>query len=212
MAIIYKIILTTNQNSLNKQTMMNIILASSSTYRKQLLAKVIAHFHCVSPNIDETQQKNETFTNLAKRLAVEKAKAIAEKHPNSLIIGSDQVACLGSKQLHKPQTREKTIEQLMACQGKSAYFHTSLCLLNSKTNKIQTSVEHYETKFRNLSEQQISHYVDREPAFDCAGGFKMEGLGISLFEKISGDDPNILIGLPLIKLIQMLENEGVFVL
>jgi septum formation protein len=192
--------------------MMNIILASSSTYRKQLLAKIVTHFQCISPNIDETQQKNEIFTDLAKRLAVEKAKAVAAKHPNSLIIGSDQVACLGSKQLHKPQTRENTIKQLMACQGKNAYFHTSLCLFNSKTNTIQTSVESYETKFRNLSEQQIIHYVDREPAFDCAGGFKMEGLGIALFEKISGDDPNTLIGLPLIKLIQMLENEGVFVL
>lgn len=192
--------------------MMNIILASSSTYRKQLLAKIITHFKCASPNIDETRHKNETFTNLAKRLAVEKANAIAANHPNTLIIGSDQVACLESKQLHKPQTRENTIEQLMACQGKSAYFYTSLCLLNSKTHTIQTSVECYETKFRHLSKQQIIHYVDREPAFNCAGGFKMESLGIALFEKISGDDPNTLIGLPLIRLIQMLENEGVFVL
>jgi septum formation protein len=100
----------------------------------------------------------------------------------------------------------------MRCQGKSAYFYTSLCVLNSQTNKIQTAVEHYETKFRNLNKQQITRYVDREPAFDCAGGFKIEGLGIALFEKISGEDPNILIGLPLIRLINMLENEGVFVL
>jgi len=191
---------------------MNIILASSSTYRKHLLSKIIPHFKCVSPNIDETQHENETFTDLAKRLATEKAIAIANNHPNTLIIGSDQVACLDSKQLHKPKTRANTIEQLMSCQGKSAYFYTSLCLLNSKTNKCQTSVERYETKFRNLNEQQITHYVDREPAFDCAGGFKMESLGIALFEKISGDDPNILIGLPLIKLITMLENEGVFIL
>lgn len=191
---------------------MNIILASSSTYRKHLLSKIVTHFKCVSPNIDETQHKHEAFTDLAKRLATEKAKAVAIKNPNALIIGSDQVACLGSKQLHKPKTRANTIEQLMSCQGKSAYFYTSLCLLNSKTNNIQTSVERYETKFRNLNEQQITHYVDREPAFDCAGGFKMEGLGIALFEKISGDDPNTLIGLPLIRLIKMLENEGVFVL
>lgn len=204
--------LTTTQKVPIKQTMMNIILASSSVYRKQLLAKIVTNFQCVSPNIDETKLTDETFTDLAKRLAVEKAKAIAAKHPNSLIIGSDQVACLDSNQLHKPKTKENTIKQLMACQGKSAYFHTSLCLLNSKTNTFQTSVECYETKFRNLSEQQIIHYVDREPSFDCAGGFKMEGLGIALFEKISGDDPNTLIGLPLIRLIEMLENEGVFVL
>jgi len=191
---------------------MNIILASSSTYRKQLLSKIIKDFESVAPNINEAQHKNETFTDLAKRLATEKANAIATEHPHALIIGSDQVACLDSKQLHKPKTRANTIDQLMKCQGKSAYFHTGICLLNSKTQKLQVSVERYETKFRKLSEQQITNYVDREPAFDCAGGFKMEGLGIALFEKISGNDPNILIGLPLIKLIQMLENEGVFAL
>jgi len=191
---------------------MKIILASSSTYRKQLLSKIMTDFKCASPNIDETPHKNETFIDLAKRLATEKANTIAIKHPDALIIGSDQVACVDSKQLHKPKTRANTIEQLMNCQGKSAYFYTSLCLINSRTNTLQTSVECYETRFRNLNAQQITHYVDSEPAFDCAGGFKMEGLGIALFEKISGDDPNTLIGLPLIRLIQMLENEGVFVL
>lgn len=191
---------------------MNIILASSSHYRKQLLSKVIPHFKCHSPNIDETPYNNETFENLASRLATEKAQAIASKHPDSIIIGSDQVASLGTQQLHKPKTKENTIAQLISCQGKSAHFHTGLCVLNTKTNNIQTSVEQYETKFRKLNKQQISQYVDREPAFDCAGGFKMEGLGIALFERISGNDPNILIGLPLIKLIQMLEEEGVFIL
>ena len=191
---------------------MNIILASSSTYRKQLLSKIVADFECISPNIDEAKLAHETFPELAKRLAIDKAKAIAKHHPNTLIIGSDQVACVASTQLHKPKNKANAINQIMQCQGKSAFFYTSVCLLNSKTNNIQTTVECYETKFRHLSEQQITHYVEREPALDCAGGFKMEGLGIALFEKIYGEDPNILIGLPIIKLIQMFENEGIFVL
>jgi len=100
----------------------------------------------------------------------------------------------------------------MNCQGRSAFFYTGICLLNSKTGNFQSATESYETKFRQLNEKQITHYVEREPAYDCAGGFKMEGLGISLFEKISGDDPNSLVGLPLIRLIEMLEKEGVAVL
>jgi len=191
---------------------MKIILASSSTYRKNLLSKIITDFECVSPDIDESQHQNETFTALAKRLAIEKAQTIAKQSPNALIIGSDQVACVGSTQLCKPQTKTNTIQQLLSCQNRTAYFYTSICLLNSKTGDIQSSVERYETQFRNLNEQQITQYVEREPAYDCAGGFKMEGLGIALFEKISGEDPNTLIGLPLIKLIQMLENEGICIL
>jgi len=191
---------------------MKIILASSSTYRKNLLSKIITDFECVSPDIDESQHQNETFTALAKRLAIEKAQTIAKQSPNALIIGSDQVACVGSTQLCKPQTKTNTIQQLLGCQNRTAYFYTSICLLNSKTGDIQSSVERYETQFRNLNEQQITQYVEHEPAYDCAGGFKMEGLGIALFKKISGEDPNILIGLPLIKLIQMLENEGICIL
>ena len=191
---------------------MKIILASSSTYRKNLLSKIITDFECVSPDIDESQHQNETFTALAKRLAIEKAQTIAKQFPNALIIGSDQVACLGSEQLCKPQTKTNTIQQLLNCQDKTAYFYTSICLLNSKTGNIQSSVECYETKFRNLNKQQITQYVEREPACDCAGGFKMEGLGIALFEKISGEDPNILIGLPMIRLVSMLASEGYHVL
>ena len=188
---------------------MDIILASSSAYRKQLLSKVINNFKCIAPKVNEVQHENENFMDLARRLAFDKANAIANEHSNALIIGSDQVACLDSIQLHKPQNRENTIHQLMSCQGKVVHFYTSVCLLNSKTRSIQSSIEYYETKFRNLNKQQIIQYVDREPAFDCAGGFKMEGLGIALFERISGDDPNSLVGLPLIRLIQMLENEGI---
>jgi len=191
---------------------MKIILASSSTYRKSLLSKIITLFDCASPNIDESAHPNESFIALAERLANEKAQAIAQQFPNALIIGSDQVACLDSKQLCKPKTKENTIKQLMSCQGRSAFFYTGICLLNSKTGNLQSAIESYETKFRHLNKQQITHYVEREPAYDCAGGFKMEGLGISLFERISGDDPNSLIGLPLIRLIEMLEKEGICIL
>lgn len=191
---------------------MKIILASSSLYRKQLLQRILKNFECASPNINEQAYAGEPPLQLAERLAIEKAKALAEKHPNALIIGSDQVAWLEDHQLEKPCTRKNNIAQLHKCSGKTVTFYTGLCLLNSSNQEHQSSVEIYETRFRSLSDKQISYYVDQEKAFDCAGGFKMESLGISLFEYIRGDDPNILIGLPLIKLISMLRNEGIDVL
>jgi septum formation protein len=191
---------------------MKIILASSSPYRKQLLGKIINQFTCDSPDIDEPHLPYESFENMAERLSIEKAKALQSKYPNSLIIGSDQVACIKDQILRKPVTKEKNLEQLKICQGKTAYFYTGLCLLNTQTGKYQSSVEHYATRFRSLSDQQLINYIEREKPFNCAGGFKMEGLGISLFEAIEGQDPNILIGLPLIRLIDMLENEGISVL
>jgi len=191
---------------------MRIILASSSSYRKTLLQKIISEFETYSPNINESRKPDESFIDLSKRLAIEKAKALAVQFPDALIIGSDQVACINTTQLNKPLTRENTFNQLQKCQGQSVLFHTGICLYNSRTNNSQSSVESYQTQFRQLSDSQLMNYIDREPAFDCAGGFKMEGLGIALFEKIQGNDPNILIGLPLIKLISMLENESYSVL
>lgn len=191
---------------------MNIILASSSPYRKALLSKIISDFECESPNIDEAQRPSESFQEMAERLSVEKAKALESKYSNTLIIGSDQVACLEGQILRKPLTKEKNLEQLIQCQGKTAYFYTGLCLLNTQTGTFQSSVESYTTKFRTLDEQRLENYIEREKPYHCAGGFKMEGLGISLFEAIEGQDPNILIGLPLIRLIDMLENNGVSVL
>ena len=191
---------------------MKIVLASSSPYRTALLRRVLAEFELDAPHIDESAHPNEPPAELARRLAIAKAQAIASRHPQALIIGSDQVAWLEQEVLGKPQTKAQAITQLAHCQGKTAQFYTGLCLLNSKTGKTQVSVEVYETTFRSLSDQQLANYVEREPAYDCAGGFKMEGLGIALFEKISGDDPNILIGLPLIRLIDMLNNEGISIL
>ncbi len=191
---------------------MNIVLASSSPYRKALLSKVINQFQCDAPNIDEAHLSTENFRQMAERLSISKAQALAASHPNSLIIGSDQVACVDDQILRKPLNKETNLSQLKLCQGKVAYFYTGLCLLNTQTGHYQSSVEQYTTKFRSLSDTQLSNYIDREKPFDCAGGFKMEGLGIALFEAIEGNDPNILIGLPLISLIDMLKEEGVSIL
>ena len=191
---------------------MDIVLASSSPYRKQLLKRIIQQFHSASPDIDESQHAHESFKEMAERLSISKARALAARFPNSLIIGSDQVACIEEHILRKPLNKQTNFEQLKSCQGKTAFFHTGLCLLNTATGKYQSSVESYQTQFRVLSNKQLMNYIEIEKAYDCAGGFKMEGLGIALFEKIQGDDPNILIGLPLIRLISMLSHEGIEVL
>ena len=190
---------------------MKIILASSSAYRKALLERLLIKFSCIAPNINESPRDNESPQSLALRLAEQKALAIAGLEPNALIIGSDQVAWLNGEQLHKPGDRHRNIEQLMRCQGKEVTFYTSIALYNSATKTMQSHIETYRTLFRPLSNNQIERYVDHEQAFDCAGGFKMEGLGISLFEHISGEDPNVLIGLPLIRLVSMFEKEGVHI-
>lgn len=191
---------------------MDIVLASSSPYRKQLLKRIVESFECASPDINESQQASESFEEMAERLSINKAQALAERFPNSLIIGSDQVACIDRQILRKPLNKQTNFEQLKSCQGKTAFFHTGLCLLNTSTGKTQSCVESYQTQFRTLSDTQLINYIEKEQAYNCAGGFKMEGLGIALFDKIQGDDPNILIGLPLIRLISMLSNEGIEVL
>lgn len=191
---------------------MDIVLASSSPYRKQLLSKILSNFRCASPDIDESKLATENFREMAERLSIEKAHALSEQFPNSLIIGSDQVACIDEQILRKPLNKENNLTQLKLCQGKTAYFYTGVCLLNSKTGEYQSAVENYATTFRNLNEQQLKNYIDKEQPFNCAGGFKMEGLGISLFKSIEGQDPNILIGLPLIRLVELLEKEGIQVI
>ena len=185
-----------------------LLLASSSPFRRQLLDKLKLDFIHQSPDIDESRHEDESPTALVMRLAREKALALADQHPDTLIIGSDQVAVIGDQVLGKPGDRDRTIEQLQACSGKTLHFHTGLCLINSQSGRQQNCVETFTVYFRPLTTDQITRYVDKEPAFDCAGGFKMEGLGISLFERLSGDDPNTLIGLPLIRLVDFLTKEG----
>jgi septum formation protein len=189
--------------------MLPILLASSSTYRRALLAKLGLAFEWASPNVDESLREKESAENLVRRLSQTKAQTLAAAHPNKLIIGSDQVAVLNNQILSKPDTHDRAFAQLRSASGCSVLFKTGLCLLNTQTGQAQIAVENFCVYFRTLTDQQIHNYLKLEQPYDCAGSFKAEGLGISLFTKLSGDDPNSLIGLPLIRLIEMLGNEGV---
>ena len=189
--------------------MQPILLASSSSYRRDLLKKLGLHFDWASPDIDESPLPSETADMLVERLAIAKAKALATQYPAHLIIGSDQVAVLGDDILGKPHNYERAFAQLRAASGQQVIFKTGISLLNTQTNNIQSSIEEFTVNFKILSNEQIHHYLNYEQPYDCAGSFKCEGLGIALFTKLGGDDPNTLIGLPLIRLIEMLNNEGV---
>ncbi|HSB95108.1 MAG TPA: nucleoside triphosphate pyrophosphatase [Spongiibacteraceae bacterium] len=192
--------------------MLPLILASSSIYRRELLQKLALPFSWANPAIDETPLANEAPPALVERLAQAKAAALIQRYPRHLIIGSDQVACLDGRILGKPGNFAAAQQQLHACNGRRVEFLTGLCLLNSRDNTSQSSVELFSVVFRRLSDAQIANYLEREQPFDCAGSFKAEGLGIALFERLEGGDPNSLIGLPLIRLIQMLENAGAAVI
>ncbi|MBM7072521.1 septum formation inhibitor Maf [Shewanella sp. 202IG2-18] len=187
--------------------MKQLILASSSEFRQELLRKLKLPFSSVSPDIDETPQNDESAIQLVERLAIQKAKAGAMMvdPADALVIGSDQVAVIDGQIVGKPLTTEKAIEQLKAASGKSITFYTGLCVFDKQTQKFASLVEPFTVHFKNLSEAQISSYVDKEQPLWCAGSFKSEGLGIALFEKLEGDDPNSLVGLPLIKLIELLK-------
>lgn len=189
--------------------MQPILLASSSTYRRSLLARLGLKFDYASPNIDETPLLSETPNQLVSRLSEAKARALAEAYSSHLIIGSDQVAVLEGQILGKPHNHERAFQQLNAASGKDVIFKTGLCLLNALTGEHQICVEEFRVQFRQLNDEQISHYLSYEQPFDCAGSFKCEGLGIALFEKLYGDDPNTLIGLPLIRLVSMLKSFGI---
>lgn len=189
----------------DKQT--TIILASSSRYRAQLLQQIIPNFQCVSPNIDEAAKPNEQPLALAKRLSLEKAKAVAKTH-QGLIIASDQVASCQGEALNKPGNFENAVKQLQKQSGQWVYFHTGLCLINTVNGQCYLDVIDYKVRFKTLSTQQIKAYLSKEPAFDCAGSFKAEGLGAALFEQTQGQDPNSLVGLPLYTLSQWLCQEG----
>jgi septum formation protein len=185
-----------------------LILASSSVFRKALLEKLDLPFSCDSPDIDESHKPGETPAQLVQRLAFEKARHVAGKYPGSLVIGSDQVACVDEQILGKPGNFENAMRQLQSASGKAVTFYTGLTLFNAVNGKAQTICDTFKVHFRTLSEAQISRYLKKEQPYNCAGSFKSEGYGISLFSKLEGDDPNALIGLPLIRLITMLENEG----
>lgn len=193
----------------NKRTTHAIILASTSPYRTALLRRLGLPFSVAAPDIDESPLTDETPTAMAKRLAEAKARVIAIESRDSLIIGADQVAYIADRVLGKPGSRDKAFAQLRAASGKAVTFHTGVCLLNTETGRTQTECELFKVHFRALSDAQIARYLNAEQPFNCAGSFKAEGLGISLFSRLEGDDPSALIGLPLIRLVDMFHQEGV---
>ncbi|MEO3986291.1 Maf family protein [Plesiomonas shigelloides] len=185
-----------------------LILASTSPFRKQLLEKLGIPFQCANPDIDETARPDESAEQLVVRLAQEKARAVATLYPEHLIIGSDQVCVLNGHITGKPLTVERAEEQLSLANGQCITFYTGLCLYDSRSGQCQSHCEPFHVHFRSLSAAEIHAYVAKEQPLWCAGSFKCEGLGITLFERLEGDDPNALIGLPLIRLNQMLIQQG----
>ena len=189
--------------------MRNLILASSSSYRRTLLEQLKLPFQCAAPHINEEAFASEDAPTLASRLAAEKAAALRDQFADSLIIGSDQVAECDGRLLGKPGTAAKARDQLHYCAGKQVHFHTGLSIYDTQSNFQATECERYSVHFRPLSSSEIERYVELDNPLDCAGSFKAESLGIALFEKMEGSDPNTLIGLPLIRLVSMLARFGV---
>ncbi|MBF0194989.1 MAG: septum formation inhibitor Maf [Magnetococcales bacterium] len=204
-----------------------LILASTSPYRHQLLERLAIPFTVESPNIDESQLPNETPKELVQRLAREKAFVIAKQNPGAVVIGSDQIAVIDGKITGKPGTHAVAVEQLRSASGKEIVFYTGLCCYKvlenspaytlptvkaSLNDHVQIAVVPFKVVFRNLSDEQIHRYLKRDRPYNCAGSFKSEGLGVVLFDRLIGDDPSALMGLPLIKLTTMLDMAGVSVL
>lgn len=185
-----------------------LILASTSRYRKALLEKLALPFECAAPEVDESPLPGEPAEVLVARLALAKASAIADRFDQGLIIGSDQVCVCDGQILGKPGTVEKAVAQLMAAQGRSVTFHTGLCVLDAASGRAEQLVEPFTVHFRTLDEAALRRYVEAELPLDCAGSFKCEGMGIVLFKGMEGRDPNALIGLPLIGLIELLARHG----
>ncbi|MCB5225887.1 Maf family nucleotide pyrophosphatase [Alishewanella sp. 16-MA] len=186
----------------------SLYLASTSPYRRALLSKLTENFQCIAPNTIETPRVGESAEALVQRLATEKAHAVASTLTSGLVIGSDQVAVFGKDIIGKPHTEEKAYAQLRQFSGQAVQFLTGLAVVNAATGETQTTLDSFKVHFRTLTEAEIRCYVAREQPLDCAGSFKSEGLGICLFSKLAGDDPNSLIGLPLIKLLQLLRQAG----
>lgn len=186
-----------------------LVLASSSIYRSELLKRLQLPFETVAPDVDETPLPNESARATSVRLAQEKARIVATDYPDALIIGSDQVALLEGRQIGKPLSHDNAVRQLRTMRGKTTCFYTALALLNSKTGNIQTEVAENFVTLRDLSDEEIESYLLKEQPYHCTGSTKSEGLGIALISSMTGDDPNALIGLPLILLIRMLRRENV---
>ncbi len=190
----------------------NLILASTSPFRRELLSRLGIPFTVANPQTDESAQPGEQPEALALRLSEAKARAVAYEYPDALIIGSDQVATVNGQVFGKPGTHERAVEQLMQLSGKTVNFFTGLCLFNARTGEADVRGIPTLVTFRELTKQEIENYLRREPAYNCAGSAKSEGLGIALMSSMRGDDPNALVGLPLIALCDMLRRQGMAVL
>ena len=190
----------------------NLVLASTSKYRLELLQRLGVPFSVASPDVDEAPLPGEAPEAMAARLARAKAESVASRYPDALIIGSDQVAFLGALILGKPLSHDNAVGQLRAMRGNEVSYLTALCLLSSETGHAQERVVPYRVKFRMFDDRQIECYLRREQPYHCAGSAKAEGLGIALIEWMRGDDPSALIGLPLAALVDMLHNEGIAVI
>jgi septum formation protein len=192
--------------------MREIVLASTSPYRRELLVRLGLPFQVASPSVDESALPGESAPALVRRLAEAKARAVAGAYPGALVIGSDQVAALDGERLGKPGTHERAVQQLSRASGRRVEFLTGLCLLDAGSGTAQVDVVPYAVVFRSLGTEQVRRYLEREQPYDAAGSFKSEGLGIALFERLEGEDPSALVGLPLIRLTAMLATAGVDVI
>lgn len=188
---------------------MSLVLASTSPYRRELLARLAIPFDVASPGVNESRLPGEAAPDMVRRLARAKAEAVARQRREGLVIGSDQAAVLGGLVLGKPGDFEKAVSQLEAASGKTVRFLTAVCVMDAANSRVEEALDETVVRFRTLSRSEIERYVDREQPLDCAGSFKVEGLGISLFERVQNDDPTGLQGLPLISTARLLRSFGV---
>lgn len=188
--------------------MRRLVLCSTSRYRRELLERLRLPFLCAAPEVDEVARPGEHAAAVSERLAVAKADALATRYPDALLIGSDQVASCDGTLLGKPLHRDAAIRQLLACAGRDVVFHTAVAVLDAGTAQCRVERDVTQVRFRGLQRRDVEHYVDLEPALDCAGGFKCEGLGITLFDAIESRDPTALVGLPLIATARLLRSFG----
>ena len=189
-----------------------LVLASSSPFRQRLLGQLAVEFRALNPNIDESPLSDEKPEALVRRLSIAKARAVVSRAPAALIIGSDQVAFHRGNVVGKPRDHADAIAQLLSSSGKTITFVTSVALLNSANGNLQTEVVPFAVRFRSLTRENIEHYLERERPYGCCGSLRVDGLGIALLDRLMGDDPSALIGLPLTVLVPMLEREGFRVL
>ncbi len=191
---------------------MHIILASSSPFRQELLNRLHLPYDCISPVVDESIIKGESADQYVRRLAQLKAENIAQEHPDAIVIGSDQCAVINHQILGKPGDFDNALAQLKAAQGQTVVFHTGLCVYHKQADFCALDNVLYQVTFRKLTDAQLTHYLKTEKPYNCAGSFKSEAYGVSLFSSMEGNDPTALMGLPLIRLIALLEAAGVRVI